>query len=296
MSYSPFKQNRPDSIGRAIILTLIVIITFILTMIIAAFLLFGPDNAPTAIQPWLGVTPATEQTPTVTPAPLTAPLAAKFTTLRSQALGFTVEYPADWHKEETALRVLLSPALNGLTGDNRREPVISISLAAENLTAPVEMLNRAAADFSETAALDNTGPVTIGGQTWIMAQLRDTDAQSGRPIIATLAAIYRNEAGYVLIASAPADQWDGYQPVFQGIIRSFRFLEQAVLRPTDATRPPTPTPTPTPRIYVVQSGDTLSEIAIQFGITVEALAARNGIEDARNLRTGQRLIIPTRRK
>ncbi len=265
MSYSPFKQNRPDSIGRAIILTLIVIITFILTMIIAAFLLFGPDNAPTAIQPWLGVTPATEQTPTVTPAPLTAPLAAKFTTLRSQALGFTVEYPADWHKEETALRVLLSPALNGLTGDNRREPVISISLAAENLTAPVEMLNRA-------------------------------DAQSGRPIIATLAAIYRNEAGYVLIASAPADQWDGYQPVFQGIIRSFRFLEQAVLRPTDATRPPTPTPTPTPRIYVVQSGDTLSEIAIQFGITVEALAARNGIEDARNLRTGQRLIIPTRRK
>ena len=52
----------------------------------------------------------------------------------------------------------------------------------------------------------------------------------------------------------------------------------------------------TPRIYVVQSGDTLSEIAIQFGITAEALAARNGIEDARYLRTGQRLIIPTRRQ
>ena len=44
--------------------------------------------------------------------------------------------------------------------------------------------------------------------------------------------------------------------------------------------------------YVVQPGDTLAQIAAQFGITVEELAAANGLEDVNLIRVGQRLIIP----
>ncbi len=44
--------------------------------------------------------------------------------------------------------------------------------------------------------------------------------------------------------------------------------------------------------YVVQPGDTLAQIAAQFGISVEELAAANGLEDANLIRVGQRLVIP----
>jgi LysM repeat protein len=46
------------------------------------------------------------------------------------------------------------------------------------------------------------------------------------------------------------------------------------------------------REYVVQSGDTLSSIAQELGITVDAIVAANGITDPSLIRVGQRLTIP----
>ena len=54
----------------------------------------------------------------------------------------------------------------------------------------------------------------------------------------------------------------------------------------------TPAPAPTPRTYVVAEGDTLAEIAQQFGTTVEAIQAANGIEDPNTIAVGQVLTIP----
>lgn len=47
-------------------------------------------------------------------------------------------------------------------------------------------------------------------------------------------------------------------------------------------------------IYVVQAGDTAYDIALQFNITVEALAAANGttVDGLANLFVGEELIIP----
>ena len=58
---------------------------------------------------------------------------------------------------------------------------------------------------------------------------------------------------------------------------------------------PTPTPAPptaAPVIYVVKAGDTLSAIAKEFGVTVEALQEVNAISDPRRLQVGQELVIP----
>jgi LysM repeat protein len=44
--------------------------------------------------------------------------------------------------------------------------------------------------------------------------------------------------------------------------------------------------------YTVQQGDTLAEIAIRFNVTLDALAAANGIEDYDHIETGQVLVIP----
>lgn len=44
--------------------------------------------------------------------------------------------------------------------------------------------------------------------------------------------------------------------------------------------------------YVVKSGDSLSQIARAYGVTVMAIAAANGIDNPSQIRSGQRLLIP----
>lgn len=66
--------------------------------------------------------------------------------------------------------------------------------------------------------------------------------------------------------------------------------------------PPVPTPTPPPsitvpvgfRLYIVQPGDTLAEIAARFGTTVEVLAAINRIPNPDFIVVGQVLLVPIR--
>jgi LysM repeat protein len=68
----------------------------------------------------------------------------------------------------------------------------------------------------------------------------------------------------------------------------------ATVAPTvPPTVAPTAVPTPAPQeTYVVQQGDTLAAIAQQFGVTVAAIQAANGIEDADEIIIGQVLVIP----
>ncbi len=61
-----------------------------------------------------------------------------------------------------------------------------------------------------------------------------------------------------------------------------------------ASLPPTPVPEPTLQIYTVQSGDTMSKIAKQFGIPLGDLIAANeaNIPDPDKLQIGDQVIIP----
>ena len=61
-----------------------------------------------------------------------------------------------------------------------------------------------------------------------------------------------------------------------------------------ATKSPTPTPTATakPSTYTVVSGDTLTKIAIRFGVTQTALMTANKITNANSIQVGQKLVIP----
>ncbi|HRJ40698.1 MAG: LysM peptidoglycan-binding domain-containing protein [Caldilineaceae bacterium] len=52
-----------------------------------------------------------------------------------------------------------------------------------------------------------------------------------------------------------------------------------------------PTPGPLLVIHTVQSGETLSAIAIQYGVTVETIQAANGLKDSL-IRAGSELVIP----
>jgi LysM repeat protein len=58
------------------------------------------------------------------------------------------------------------------------------------------------------------------------------------------------------------------------------------LTPTD-TQPPTPTPI----LYIVQPGDTLSDVALKFGVTIEAIQTLNNLSTTM-INIGQVLQIP----
>jgi len=46
------------------------------------------------------------------------------------------------------------------------------------------------------------------------------------------------------------------------------------------------------REHVVKSGETLSEIASAYGVTVKALVRANGLKDANSIRVGQKIFVP----
>jgi LysM repeat protein len=55
---------------------------------------------------------------------------------------------------------------------------------------------------------------------------------------------------------------------------------------------PTPEPTAAVRKHVVQPGETLLAIAVQYDTTTEAIMQANNLSDANYLRVGQELVIP----
>jgi len=65
-------------------------------------------------------------------------------------------------------------------------------------------------------------------------------------------------------------------------------------RPTDTPLPihtVRPRPDPVRTIHIVQAGETLSEIARQYGVSVDALTAASDIADPHLIKIGQELII-----
>lgn len=65
------------------------------------------------------------------------------------------------------------------------------------------------------------------------------------------------------------------------------------ITPTAQPVEPTPAPPDIPtRAYEVQPGETLTQIARRYNLTVEELAALNGISDPNSIQVGQRIRVP----
>jgi LysM repeat protein len=62
--------------------------------------------------------------------------------------------------------------------------------------------------------------------------------------------------------------------------------------PTPTGPTPEPTPEPTPFEYEVQPGDSVTEIALRFGVTPESIIELNALRNPNRILPGQILLIP----
>jgi LysM repeat protein len=287
------RQTEPRA--TLIALPIIFVIIIITAVIVAALFLtdiLSVGSAVTLQNP----TPQPHPTPPSVIDPLITPNPLGMTTFQSTALGIALEYPPTWRKKERTLEAIFSPSANGLDPDNLQDSAIWVGIPSSDTLDHGDLLREILVDFLPNVEILNQETMNLASEHWTALQFSFEGQALGEKGLGIVAVTNKNEVGYFVVAAAPASQWNTMQPTFQQIINSLRFTEGAVLRPTDATPPPTPTPTPTPVIYVVQSGDTLLGIAIEFGVDVDSLAARNGIEVPEQLQTGQKLIIPINRR
>ncbi len=272
-----------------------------------------------------------DATPTPGPTPSAAPdidvtaTSASLALFSSEDLGYSVEYPENWEQTEDDLCGVFSPSTGGLDPDSLTDAAMWICKSAEDDAAISDILTEVLASFPSDAETLNEGTISIASQVWTSAQVRFVDEDLGGQGIATLAVTNKDKVGYYLVAVAPSETWNAVQPQFQRMINSFSFSTEAVARAnTPASSPstageedeedtssgaastrqstsqasstprstPTPKGTATPLVYSIQSGDTLLEIAQQFGVTVDLLVSKNDIDDPESLQIGQELIIP----
>jgi len=64
-------------------------------------------------------------------------------------------------------------------------------------------------------------------------------------------------------------------------------------QPTDTALPPTSTPPAESVLHTVKRGESLSEIARAYGVTLQAIVEANDIDNPNRIVTGQKLIIPS---
>jgi LysM repeat protein len=271
---------------------LLVLVIFALIGFVALSVLTGNDfGVGRAIglenQPSLNNTP--------TPAPLGTPNPLAMVNFKDTALGFNLQYPRSWRKNQSGLRVVLSPSGGGLNPDNLEDAALWVGIPANGMTDPAELLLQTQVQLAPSSQTVDRGPLNIGGETWQSMQVQFNSPTLG-PSTATIAAASKNQVGYYLVAVAPAEEWNQIQPVYQNILRNFSFTTQAVLRPTDATPPPTPTPTPTPIFHIVQSGDSLGLISAKFDVSIQAIMDRNGLTENSIIHPGDKIIIPRPRR
>ncbi|MDX1524314.1 MAG: lamin tail domain-containing protein, partial [Anaerolineae bacterium] len=228
------------------IIFFVTIITIIVVQTTFSSNFFGVIN-PNAITPVFG------------PAPTADVLAlgdSGTLTLKSATIGFEIDYPASWRKIESPLQVAISPSTTGLEPNQRREVAVLVGIPEDGNADSAAILTNLVTDFRPTSL--KQAQMEFGGTRWSTAHVQFRPTAQGGFMQAILGATTQNEVGYYLVAMAPAGQWNSLEPVFQRMFNSFRFTQQAVLRPTDATPPPTPTPGPSPTPFA--GGLLISEV------------------------------------
>ena len=140
------------------------------------------------------------------------------------------------------------------------------------------------APISFVAAQEKDGPLTQGDLEAIKAELRSQDDRINRlsAQVSRLVEVLKEKGITVEKATAPAPKASPTSPA----------TPTATVPGTVGVDNPSPTAVGGTRTHVVAKGETLTQIAKQYGVTVDDIEQLNKIQDAKKLQIGQTLKIP----
>ncbi|MCL4298358.1 MAG: PD40 domain-containing protein [Anaerolineae bacterium] len=204
---------------------------------------------------------------------------------------------------KSAIADLLTDALSGFPGDAETLNEGTISIASQTWTSTQirykddNLGGQGIATIAVTSK-DDTG-------YYLVAAAPAEKWNSTQPVFQEMINSFRFSKKGTALAQAPADKTPSSSSAITataeitGTVTAAKATTPAATTSAGgakATAVPKSTPTPkataTPLVYAVQSGDTLLEISLKFGVNVDELAAKNDITDPGKLSLGQELIIP----
>jgi hypothetical protein len=162
---------------------------------------------------------ATPTVPQATTIPVTPTTVTQATVTTATALPITINRPANWVAAESAGRLVISANANMLAGGELEGPAVLIR-QVEGATTAEAVLGQATLAGAETVRKEN---VNLGGKAGQLVEAKVVAPISGRGYRMVLVATVYDGKGYLVIASAPLEQWDKAWPELQGIINSVAF-------------------------------------------------------------------------
>lgn len=141
-----------------------------------------------------------------------------------------------------------------------------------------------------TVGVDTNGDAPLGGTDSKKSDTKDTSAQA-HPSDAD--ASDDKTSGQSDTASATDEAQQSAVTSEQTTSQDMSESDSAATAETESSAAaPAPEAPKADQTYIVQRGDTLCEISAQFGVSVDAIAARNQIRDVNVIYTGSALVIP----
>ena len=234
--------------------------------------------------------------------PITATPVPRFVTFEGDIFSF--EYPSNWEViTEKEIDVLLDTSLKGMSpggydyiggvytggvdGCRGCAHIVVVLLKDPNLTGTLtdEQYEQVKASYENTM-----------GPRLISIKRTEMDGMPGIEVVNIGRSKDTKLRGVIIVPPEPGiayslnclshkDSFDDFEDLFARAIETLH-----IARPTPAMA--TPSPATGVITYTIQAGDTLGKIAAEFGVTVEALAEANDIEDPSLINVGQVLVIP----
>ncbi|OQY46428.1 MAG: hypothetical protein B6242_07785 [Anaerolineaceae bacterium 4572_78] len=189
------------------------------------------------------------------------------TTYSNGYFGIAINYPSGWVYEEYDDAIVFAPSTRSLDRSILSGATLWVSIDDE--TDPMQLLSKTLEQLSPIEETFTEGFMNIGNQSWKSAQvLFDAPALGGQGVaLVAVASQAADSTGYSLVAIAPFNQWDGFEPLFSKTIDSFQFTGRVLVKPsvsepdleamiptpedeptplTETSTPPIPEPTSTP--------------------------------------------------
>jgi LysM repeat protein len=134
------------------------------------------------------------------------------------------------------------------------------------------------------------GTPHVGTPIGVVTNVYYLNVRSGPSVFAPIIGVISRGQSFVLVGRSFDASWlqirfSGYAVGWVRSVYMWTNVSVFTLPITDGTQP-------VRRVYVVQPGDNLFRIALRFGVSMQALAAANGITNYNYVYAGQVLVIP----